>query len=67
MKEQIEKDGDLSKRINDELEVVLEKAVEEKMQTGQNIEKTAADLKKKKQRLEELKKINRELQKKSNG
>jgi len=33
LKEQIEKDGDLSKRINDELEVVLEKAVEERMQT----------------------------------
>ena len=66
LKEQIEKDGDLSKRINDELEVVLEKAVEERMQTQENLNKTAADLKKKKQRLEELKKINRELQKKSN-
>ena len=67
LKEQIEKDGDLSKRINDELEVVLEKAVEEKMQTTVKLNETQAELKKKKQRLEDLKKINRELKQRSNG
>ena len=36
LKEQIEKDSDLNDRINGELESILEKAVEEKMQTSEN-------------------------------
>ena len=48
LKEQIAKDGDLKTRINDELEAILEKAVEEKMQTSENIASTQTELDKKK-------------------
>ncbi len=48
------------------MEATLEDAVKEKIKTGQNLRKTQTELKKKKERLEELQDANYALKNKTN-